>query len=70
MSDKSLEEMVATLAVNSQRAEDRLAAAEDLFKSSVIIPSTQLIPILVTVVLVIFFFCATLGFIWWLDRPI
>ena len=70
MTDDKLKEIVATLAVNGQRSEDRLGAAEDLFKSSVIIPSTQLIPILVTIVLVIFFFCATLGFIWYLDRPI
>lgn len=70
MVEKELNELVATIAVQCQRAEDRLAAAEDLFKSSVIIPSSQLVPILVAAVLIIFFFCGTLGFIWYLDRPL
>lgn len=70
MQDDKLGEMVATLAVHCQRAEDRLESAEDLFKSSVIIPSAQLVPVLIAVVLIMFFFCATLGFIWYLDRPI
>ena len=70
MPEKEFEEIVATIAVQCQRAEDRLMAAEDLFKSSVIIPATQLVPILVAVVLIIFFFCGTLGFIWYLDRPL
>lgn len=70
MPEGELNDLVATIAVQSQRVEDRLEAAEDLFKSSVIIPASQLVPILVAMVLIIFFFCATLGFIWYLDRPI
>lgn len=69
MSEK-LDELVATLAVHCQRVEDRIEVTEDIFSNSVVLPESKLNAILITMVLIVFFFCATLSFIWWIDRPI
>ena len=69
MSEK-MEDLVSTLAVHCQRAEDRLEATEDLFRNSMVVPESKMNAILITMILIILMMCLTFAFIWFLDAPI
>lgn len=69
MEDKR-DEILAELAVRSQKVDDRQEVIEDVFRDSLIIPGSKLHAILSTIIIAVLSGCITFAFMFWLIRPI
>ena len=60
--ETTMAEIVATLASGYQSQHDRLNCVEEIFSESIIVPGKWIIPILVSLVLIVFMLCVTFGY--------
>ena len=64
------DEIIAALASNIQRHNDRLDVMESVFKDSIVIPGCKIPPILLSIAVIVLMLCMTFAFCFWMIRPL